>query len=199
MQIIQRDVIIQRKKEVDNTMSQMERILTWCLCLAPVVALVLVFPWKKLFNGTLFKKKEKTPKPAKEERVKEKKTKKTEIITKPIVEHETESVQEVAEENVEEEASEDKPVANREFAEFLQARRRRVAPPPRRFEENRDFTRFPNPFNNDEDSDMPNFRRQQKQEKTVAEELETISPELKALIISGALDRKNFDDIGENK
>ena len=185
-------------------MSQMERILTWCLCLAPVVALVLVFPWKKFFNGTLFKKKEKTPKPAKEEKVKEKKAKKTEIITKPIVEHKTESVQEVAEENVaednvEEEVSEDKPIANREFAEFLQARRRRVAPQFRRFEENRDFTRFPNPFKNDDDQDMPNFRKHQKQEKTVAEELETISPELKALIISGALDRKNFDDVGENK
>ena len=177
-------------------MSQMERILTWCLCLAPVLALVLVFPWKKLLNGTLFKKKEKAPKPAKEERVKEKKVEKTETITKPIVEHEVENSQEVVETGAEE-SSEDR-VSNREFAEFLQARRRRVAPPPRRFEEQRDFTRFPNPFNSD-DADVSNLKRQLKQEKTVAEELETISPELKALIISGALDRKNFEDKGENK
>ena len=33
-----------------------------------------------------------------------------------------------------------------------------------------------------------------KKEKTIREELDSLSPQLKALIISGALDRKNFDD-----
>ena len=181
----------------------MERILFWCLCLAPAVALVLVFPWKKLLNGTLFKKKDKAPKEKKETKVKEEKVKKIKADK-----HKKVAVQQVSEpepaveaESAEEENGEEEEhntIANREFAEFLQARRRRVVPPPRNFEEERDYTRFVSPFSRDGDEDS-GFRKPAKQEKTIAEELDTISPELKALIISGALDRKNFDDMGENK
>ena len=183
-------------------MSQMERILFWCACLAPALALVIVFPWKKLFNGTLFKKKEKAPKQenVKNDKIKVEKLKKSKkVVEQPV--QEVAKTDDVRTENTEEEEveAEERPIANRDFAEFLKARRRRITPAPRDFEPQRDYTRFPSPFKDDNnDEDVSDFRRFRRQEKTVSEELETISPELKALIISGALDRKNFDVIGEN-
>ena len=41
---------------------------------------------------------------------------------------------------------------------------------------------------------MPTQRSRIRKHKSIAEEIQTLSPELKALILSGALDRRDFED-----
>jgi hypothetical protein len=189
-------------------MSQIEKIFLLALCLAPILALIFIVPWKKIFMEGLSTTKEK---PVKEKKVKETPVKVRPIKTKKAkakyVDY-TSSTYQQAEYKAEDknletetEEKEEHQVVDRGFAEYLQSRRRR-SNPARGFDRmsdadsSRDFTKPFNPFAAEEHRsfDYPT----QNEEKTISEELQTISPELKALIISGALDRKNFDD-NDNK
>lgn len=73
-----------------------------------------------------------------------------------------------------------------EFADYAANKSRRMARPK---------ANFPPPPNF---ADFESFRQRpmsaQKPQKTIRDEINSLSPELKALILSGALDRKDFDD-----
>jgi hypothetical protein len=162
-------------------MFDLESFLFWGLCLAPVVALVFVLPWKKIFT-----KKVKQPK------VKEQKSAPVEE-KKPIPTETDQPKEQLFTPRRIERKNEFKHVGafDKEFDDYLNLRKNNMSMPERK--------ELPEGF---EDKSFPftsSSRRNQKEEKTIVEEIETLSPELKALIISGALDRKDFDDIGENK
>ena len=191
-------------------MSQIEKIFIFALCLAPVLALIFIIPWKKMFLGGFSDNKKE--KPIKEKKVKEttakvrpikaKKSKTADATTTiPVFQHSGHSNAGETFDDIEE-VKEESEALDKGFSEYLQSRRRRTTPTRRfdrmnDFDSSRDFTKPFNPFTVEEHRsfDFPT----EKEEKTISEELQTISPELKALIISGALDRKNFDDMGENK
>lgn len=150
-------------------MLNFETLLIVMACSVPAVALLLVLP--KL------KKKEK------------KQAEK--IEAKPVKQ---DDVKEIKEETIEESPREKQfnPVFNNtefsteDFKGYLKHRQNNMTRPER--------VDLPEGFI---DRTMPYVprRRKKEQEKpqTVAEEIKSLSPELKALIFSGALDKKNFD------
>lgn len=76
---------------------------------------------------------------------------------------------------------------NEEFKQFAQNKSRQFSAPKRNFPAH-DFT-----FNSYPDN-FAMSKPKAKTEKTLLEEINSLSPQLKALILSGAFDRKDFDD-----
>ncbi len=80
-----------------------------------------------------------------------------------------------------------KPKKLDDFSDFAEIKKKKVSAPKRN---------FPKPEFDSFIKDFPPPRRiePKAQEKSIKEEINSLSPQLKALIISGALDRKYFDN-----
>ena len=151
-------------------MTSFEIGLIVSLCAVPFVALLFVLP--------KFKKKEKQ-KPA---------TKTYEEIKKE------EQKSEVKQESVGEQAIEKKAesifakndFSSEDFRSYLNYKQHNTSKPSR-IELPKDFVDRTEPY-------IPRRRRRETEKpKTVAEEIRSLSPELKALIFTGALDKKDYD------
>ena len=145
-------------------MSNFEIFLIIMLCATPFVALLFVLP-KKL-------KKEKKAEKVETKTLKELKQEET---PKPMVEEKKVESKKVA-------SSE---VSTDDFKNYLNHR-----PPtskPSRVELPKDFRDMSLPY-------RPRRREKNEKPKTIIEEIQGLSPELKALMITGVLDRKNFDN-----
>ena len=148
-------------------MSNFEIALIILAALIPVIALFMVLPKIKI----KFKKKEKKVEPL-----------------KTLVDIKSEESKE--EHKIEEKQSEVKnynvtnDISTDEFKAYLN--RRKEISRPKRIDLPQGFI----------DRTMPYSRRRNKPQKpkTIAEEIQNLSPQAKALIISGALDRKYFDN-----
>ena len=146
-------------------MSKIEIFLTVCAIIAPIVAFVAIFP-----KGIKFKKK---PKP--------------EVKTAEEANETFNYIQEQPQEEIVEEKEgdfKDLEVPNfssDDFKDYLN-KRPKTHGPMRRFTE---------------DDLIPPFegfeRKKEKEEKTITDQINDLTPELKAMLIAGVLDRKNFD------
>jgi len=150
-------------------MSNFEIVLTVLACAVPLVALLFVLP--------KFKKKEKakveTPTKTYEE-IKKEETPKEE--TKLEEKKENKSLPKIT--NTEFDSN--------DFKSYLK-RKQQTTSKPMRVDLPEDFEYKTMPY-------LPRRRRREDlKPKTVAEEIRSLSPELKALIFTGALDKKNFD------
>ena len=133
--------------------------------LIPIIALVILFPFKKLF-----KKKGKVVKPAKVAEVK-------------VVE---ESTPAPVPAQPEYQGITTASLDHDEFLSFLQDKSITVKKPERK---EIDFN--PGEFNDDIFS-LDFVNKNKKVKKTVVQEFQDLSPELKALILSGVLDRRDY-------
>lgn len=146
-------------------MSSFEIVLIVMACCVPVVAILFVLPKLK-------KKQKKVEKPVKtyEE------LKKEEVV--PVTKIEPKAPKKVV--NTQEFSSDD-------FRSYLAQKRKNTTIPSR--------VELPDGFVDTTMPYMPRRRRRiETKPKTVAEEIKSLSPELKALIISGVLEPKNFDN-----
>ena len=75
-----------------------------------------------------------------------------------------------------------------DFQDYAEIKRRRVSAPKRNEPKLKDFPSFESHFR------PPIFTQPKQKPKSIAEEINSLSPELKALIISGALEKRDFDD-----
>lgn len=148
-------------------MSNMEIFIIICVCLIPIVALVILFPKFK------FKKKEKKVK----SEVKEQPTEKY-VPEKPITDETKISKKE---ESIKYEPD--------NFKDYLKDKSARVSKPQMKF--------LPEDFRDLSTRYYPNSRFNktgQGNQQSLAEEINSLSPELKALIFSGALEKKDYDE-----
>ena len=148
-------------------MSNMEIFIIICACLIPIVALVVLFPKIKL------KKKEKSAKSNENEQTIEKY-----IPDKPIVEE-----PKIVKKNEGSKYDRD------DFKDYLKSKGSRVAGPQRKI--------LPEDFRDLSTDYNPRGRLNQMQnsnQTSIADEINSLSPELKALILSGALEKKTFDE-----
>lgn len=148
-------------------MSNFEIVLIVMACVVPALALLFVLP--------KFKKKEKIEKPP------------------------TKTYEEIKKEEAKEEAKPESPKEKKvetafakndfspdDFRGYLNHKQQHVTKPTR-VELPKDFVDRTEPY-------MPRRRRRMEEKpKTIAEEIRSLSPELKALIFTGALDKKDFD------
>jgi len=146
-------------------MSNFEIILIVLACAVPVVALIFILP--------KIKKKEKTK-----------------------VETSTKTYEEIKKEESEKEIIEEKPKEKKinivpkndfspdDFRSYLNNRQRNMSKPSR-IEHPEGFQDRTMPY-------TPRRARRAEAQKTIAEEIRSLSPELKALIFTGALDKKDF-------
>lgn len=148
-------------------MFNFQTILIIMACSVPVVSLMMVLPKLKL------KKKEKKPESKEDTKTledlkKEEKTEQTVETPKPIEVKRTEIANDISTED---------------FKSYLN--NRKPFSKPSRIDLPDDFIDRTTPFS----------RRQTKkdQPKSLAEEIKTLSPELKAILFTGALDKKDFD------
>ncbi|MBQ9795684.1 MAG: hypothetical protein IJW36_01805 [Clostridia bacterium] len=147
-------------------MSNFEIALIVLACAVPVVALLFVLP--------KFKKKEKkAPAPVKTlEEVK--KEEKVETKTEPPKEKNVENV------------FTNNDFTSEDFKGYLNHKQKKLTKPAR--------VDLPADFMDRTEPYIPRRRRRMEEKpKSVAEEIRSLSPELKALIFTGALDKKNFD------
>lgn len=151
-------------------MSNFEIFLIVMACAVPFLALLFVLPkFKK-------KEKEKTPTKTYEDLKKEelKSEEKAETVEKPAVEKKSESIF----------AKND--FSSDDFRSYLNYKQKNITKPSR--------VELPQGFVDRTEPYIPRRRRREDSKpKTVAEEIRSLSPELKALIFTGALDKKNFD------
>lgn len=156
-------------------MSSFEIVLIVLACAVPCVALFFVLP-KKL-KGEKKSKKEKKSELKTYEELKKEETKeepKTQEQSKVELEKKKEPSKVATTE-----------ISTDDFSSYL--KRRKNPTKPSRIELPKDFLDRTSPYAH---------RRKQKEEqkpKNVAEEIRLLSPELKALLIAGVLDPKNFD------
>ena len=153
-------------------MSNFEIFIIVVLCFVPILAFVMLLPKLKLkFN---FKKKEKS----------------TKTKMEPIAEIKTE--EKPKETKVEETPKEVKPVissneiSTEDFSGYLN--KRKPVTKPQKVELPEGFVDRTMPY-------IPQRRMSDiKKPKTIAEEIESLSPELKAIIVAGVLDKKDYDE-----
>lgn len=146
-------------------MINFEVFLIICVCLVPIVALIIVLP-KKL------SKKETKVEPVKEV-VKEE--------TKPVAESEKQEPKEKSERVIDNNA-----YTADDFKGYLEEKQKNTTKP-NRIVHGKDFKDLTFDF----PRRTPGYRTLPKA-KSMAEQIRDLSPELKALIIAGALDRKEF-------
>lgn len=148
-------------------MSNFEIFLIVMVCAVPILALFMVLP-KKI-------KKDKKEQKANAQPVKTyEELKKEENIQEPL---------EIKTEKVVQNKVEVSDITDQDFKSYL-SRRKNISKPNR--------INLPNDF---KDRTMPYSRRRVKQDskpKNVAEEIQNLSPKLKAILLSRALDRKDF-------
>ena len=152
-------------------MSNFEIFLIVCFCAVPLIAIVFVLPKKlKKGNKTEEKKEVKTLEQLKKE----------------------EQPKQVTEEKFEEKKVKPKfvpksEVSTDDFKSYLDFKKNDISKPSR-VELPKDFMDRTSPY-------IPRRRRRiDKKPKTVAEEINSLSPKLKAMLFSGVLERKNFDN-----
>lgn len=149
-------------------MTLVEKVMIILAVLMPVIALMLFLP-KVIKN--------RRAKPPKERKKKQKPTtpyvaEPTPIEAKPKVEPTTQKFSSQNHAN--------------DFKDFAERKSKRISPPKRN---------FPTPNFSDFEGFRPRpIMSKQSEQKTVAEEIKSLSPQLKALILSGVLDRKDFED-----
>lgn len=151
-------------------MSKIEIGILIVLCLLPIITLVIVLP-KKL-------KKKAPPPPTTEYKP-----------DKPVVEEEKPKPEKVEKPKT---LGENKGLYNDDsFKGYLKDRKGNRTPPT--FKE----PNFDDPFMND--VFRPNMQQTSKgnEDKSLSEQINELSPELKAMLLSGILDRKNFDEDDE--
>ena len=147
-------------------MSNIEIALVVVSCLIPLVALIIIFPkLKKKKNANIPKLEENS------------------IETKP-----NEPNQEKKESPKQVGLNDESTYTSDDFKSYLQDKKQKITRPKRK-EELPDF--------NFEDYDQ--FKSHQRETKSsapksVAEEIDDLSPEIKALIIAGVLDKKDYRD-----
>ncbi len=148
-------------------MSNFEIFLIVGICIVPFVAFMFVMP--------KFKKKEKIKIETKtyEDLKKEEK-----ITEQPIIEEQPKETKPIFE---------TQDFTSDDFKNYLKYRNENTTHP-KKIEHGKDFMDMTTDY-------LPQRRRsrQNQKPKNIAEEIKSLSPELKALIISGALDKKNFD------
>jgi len=153
-------------------MSKFEIFLIVMVCAIPFISLLLVLPKKLKKKSKKDKNANKSEKTYAEVKQEEKPKEKTEDILQ-----------------------EDKPahsqpsddISNDEFKSFVNERQKNMTKP-KRLELPKDFKDMTMPY-------MPRRRRKiEEKPKTVAEEINSLSPTLKAMIIAGVLDKKSFDN-----
>ena len=150
-------------------MSKFEIFLIVTACAAPVLALLMVLPKIKI----KFKKKEKKAK------IETKSYAELKAEEKPIEPKVEEKPKEVKKFMSSDEISTD------DFKSYLN--KRKSATRPSRLDMPDDFIDRTMPY-------TPRRRRRTEEKpKTVAEEIKNLSPELKALLLTGAFDKKNYD------
>ena len=158
-------------------MSKFEIFLIVCAVLVPFIAMVFVLPKHK--------KKEKPAKPLKtladikkeEQRVEPEFSK-----VQPQKEIETDFEKEVNNLDV----FEDTGFSSADFKDYLSKRKVNSRP---------EFVKTPEEDTTFSYADFLEKRKaeQNKQPKTIKEEIHSLSPELKAMLVAGVLDKKNFD------
>lgn len=115
---------------------------------------------------------------------KEKKVEKTEVKTLKEVKQE-ESKPVVEEKKIEPKKVASSEISTDDFKSYLN--HRTPTSKPSRVELPKDFRDMSLPY-------RPRRREKKEKPKTIVEEIQSLSPELKALMITGVLDRKNFDN-----
>lgn len=150
-------------------MASFEIVLIVLACCVPVVALMFVLP--------KIKRKEKQPAS----------TKSYEELKKEENKQGEQAKQEKPKDEKQINPFKNQDLSTDEFKNFLKERQKGLTKPIRN-ELPKDFVDTTMPY-------MPTRRRLRKKEepKTVAEEIRSLSPELKALIIAGVLDKKDFE------
>ncbi len=148
-------------------MSKFEIFLIALLCAIPVIALIMVFP-KIKFKKKIKKVKEpiKTLADFKEE----------EKPKEPVVQEGPKEIQ--------------KPIVSNEistddFQNYIERKKQDISKP-KRIELPSDFKDMSMPY-------MPRRRSRSQKPKNVAEEIKSLSPELKAMLIAGVLDKRDYD------
>ncbi len=148
-------------------MSNMEIFIIICACLIPIVALVILFPKIRL------KKKEKKVKTEPKQTEIEKYVPETKIVEEPKIQTKNEDIK----------------YDPSEFKDYLKQKKSKIDTPTKK-ELPDDFIDFSSRFTRDN-----NLRMQKSTKKdSIASEIKSLSPELKALLLSGALDKKDFDE-----
>ncbi|MBO5954496.1 MAG: hypothetical protein J6Q13_00830 [Clostridia bacterium] len=151
-------------------MSNFEIFLIVGFCVAPLLAILFVLP-KKLKKEKKQEKKE----------VKTLEQLKKEEQPKPVVE------EKVDEKKVQQKFTPKSEVSTDDFKSYLDFKKKDITKPSR-VELPKDFMDRTSPY-------IPRRRRRiEKKPKTVAEEINSLSPKLKAMLFSGVLDRKFFDN-----
>lgn len=145
-------------------MSNFEIFLIVIVCAIPFVALMFVLPKIK------FKKKVKNIEPQ---------------PVKTYEEIKKEEQKQEPKEKVQQTLFANRDITDDEFKGFINSRHKDISKP-QKVDLPDDFLDRTMPY-------MPFSKKKKNKHKSVAEELRSLSPELKALIISGALDKKNFD------
>ena len=149
-------------------MSRFEIFIIAMLCAIPVVALIAVFPKIK------FKKKtKKVVEPTKTYA----EIKQEEKPAQPIVE-------EVKPKEVKKPIMSDE-ISSDDFRSYLEHKKQDVSKP-KRVELPSDFKDMSMPF-------VPRRRVRNQKPKNISEEIKGLSPELKAMLIAGVLDKKDYD------
>lgn len=146
-------------------MSNFEIILIVLVCAVPIVAFLFVLPKIK------------------------KKEKKVEETTKTLADlkQEEKKPEIIKETPVKKEVVQDE-ISSSEIQSYIDFKKKNLSKP-KRVEMPKDFKDITLPY-------TPRRRHSQdKKPKTVAEEIQNLSPELKVLIISGVLDPKSFDKL----
>ena len=149
-------------------MSWFEITLIILVCLSPIVALVLI-------SFSKFKKKEKQN-PA--------------IEQTPIKEEPKPNKDEITKQNKKVEADVEHAVFNSDgFKEYLNERSGKTVKPQHLSMENN--MKFPTSMYNREDFEQ--MMRPMQKNKTISEQIKTLSPELKALMIAGVFNKKDYE------
>ena len=143
-------------------MSKIEMVLIVGLCLAPIVALLFMLPKK-------FKKEKKAAPPTTEYKPEQ-----------SVVEEKPEEPKEV-----QTSVFENKGVSTDEFRGYLSEKKQNISAPKRISPPDDIFT---------EEYVPSRFRKKikDKENKTIIEQIDDLSPELKALLLAGVLDKKDY-------
>lgn len=149
-------------------MSRFEIFIIAMFCAIPVIALIAVFPKIK------FKKKaKKTVEPTK-----------TYSEIKQEEKHAEQIVEEVKPKEVKMPIMSDE-ISSDDFRSYLEQKKKDVSKP-KRIELPSDFKDMSMPF-------APRRRVRNQKPKNISEEIQSLSPELKAMLIAGVLDKKDYD------
>lgn len=149
-------------------MSRFEIFIIAMLCAIPIIALIAVFPKVK------FKKK-------------------TKKVAEPVKTYEEIKQEEKQEKPVEKENDTKEfktsvlsnEISTDDFESYLEQKKKDVTKP-KRIEFPSDFKDLSMPFE-------PRRRSRVQKPKNVSEEIQSLSPELKAMLIAGVLDKKDYD------